>query len=157
MKTEKVKIRTAYDGLPSPAGLSFLDENGKYYHGKTEQCHRDICDIKKIISKYDRTGIISHVNKGIARYGVDYSEVNEFQVNLNFVINAQADFDALPSNIRERFMNDPGKFFEFATNPQNNDEMIKLGLADVPYVAPEVKPMKVEVINPSPTPSGTPA
>jgi phage internal scaffolding protein len=49
---------------------------------------------------------------------------------MNFIIQAQEDFALLPANVRKRFNNDPGEFFEFATNPDNYDDMVKLGLAN---------------------------
>ena len=100
--------------------LDFKDENGEPLHSLTQQCFKDECDIGKILRKYDKTGLITHVNQAKADYG-DYSEVNEFQESLNFVIKSQADFNALPSRIRKRFGNDPGAFFEFVTDPSNTD------------------------------------
>lgn len=109
----------------------------------TEQHHVDACSISTILKQYDRTGLITHVNRSVAAYG-DYTEVNEYQEALNTTIRAQNAFDELPSAIRKRFDNDPGEFFEFATNPANIDELVELGLAER---MAEPKPQKVEVIN----------
>lgn len=109
----------------------------------TEQHHVDACSTSTILKQYDRTGLITHVNRSVASYG-DYTEVNEYQEALNMTIRAQNAFDELPSTVRKKFHNDPGEFFEFATNPDNLDEMIDLGLAN--RIA-EPKPQKVEVIN----------
>lgn len=98
-----------------------------------EQHHRDNCDITNIIKQYDRTGLITHVTKAVQEYG-DFTLINEYQESLNTVIAAQEAFQELPSHIRKRFNNDPGAFFEFATNPDNKDQMIELGLA-MPSVA----------------------
>ena len=35
----------------------------------------------------------------------------------------------LPAKVRDRFKNDPGQFLEFATDPSNVDELVKMGLA----------------------------
>lgn len=96
--------------------------------GLTKQSDKDSCDIGLILKKYDQTGLITHVNNAVAQYG-DYTKVNEYQESLNLVHKAQKAFDELPVDIRKRFAYDPGQFFEFATNPQNADEMVKLGLA----------------------------
>ena len=111
--------------------------------GLTEQNHRDACDVHHIVRRYDQTGLIQHVNTAVAQYG-DFTEVNEYQESLNTVIRAQDAFDQLPAKIRAKFNNDPGEFFEFATNPDNLQEMIDLGLAEK---MAEPQPMKVEVIN----------
>ena len=97
----------------------------------TQQHMKDETDIRKIIEKYDRTGLIGHVQRGIAQYG-DFSEVNEYREALDLVANANASFAELPSAIREKFGNDAGAFFEFATNPENIEEMQEMGLAPKP-------------------------
>lgn len=124
--------------------LMFLDENGEPEKSRTKQADKDQTDIHNIIRTYDRTGLVQHVAKGVAQYG-DFTNVNEFQESLNFVIAAQQSFSELPSTIRAKFNNDPGLFFEFATNPENLDKMVEMGLAKAP--TPEPAPMRVEVVN----------
>lgn len=97
----------------------------------TQQHFAKECDIKEIIKKHDRTGIITHVARGVAHYG-DYSEVNEYREALDLVNNAGESFMGLPAKIRQMFNNDPGEFFEFATNPDNAERMVELGLASSP-------------------------
>lgn len=129
-----MQFKTRYEGRKA-IKLSF---EGSEPYGKTEQAHKASCDINSILKQYDRTGLITHVNRIQAEYG-DYTAINEYQQSLNLVIKAQADFDALPSAIRKRFGFDPGLFVEFVTNPSNQDEMIRLGLAvdnRPPVVAP---------------------
>jgi hypothetical protein len=41
------------------------------------------------------------------------------------------------------FQNNAGTFLEFATNPENNNKMIELGLKEAPIVQEE-QPMKAE-------------
>ena len=88
----------------------------------------DDCDIKTIISRYDKTGIIANVAKGVARYG-DYSEINEYREALDLVNDANNSFMELPSEVRSYFDNDAGLFFETATDPSKIDVMRELGLA----------------------------
>ena len=105
----------------------------------TQQHMKDEVDIRNIIKKHDRTGIIDHVARGVAHYG-DYSEVNEYRTYLDFVKAADESFQALPANIRQRFQNDAGVFYEFATNPSNEKEMIEMGLVKAPEIEVEVPP-----------------
>lgn len=121
------KIRKAYEKHERKS-ISFIDDEGNH-DGMTEQHHKSAVDINNIIRQHDRTGIITHVNRSVASYG-DYTEVNEYQECLNRVIAADNAFSALPAHVREKFKNDPGEFFEFATNPENHDEMVELGLAN---------------------------
>lgn len=130
-------FRTAY-GERNRVATSFLDEEGNPLPSMTQQNFKAECEINNILRRYDKTGLITHVNNAVAQYG-DYTEVNEYQESLNMVINAQNAFNELPSEVRKRFGNDPGAFFEFATNPANHEEMVRLGLANPPEnIAPEL-------------------
>lgn len=64
------------------------------------------------------------------KYG-DFANPLSYQESLNLVIHAQEQFNSLSSRVRERFANDPQKFLEFTSNPENAEEMVKLGLATV--------------------------
>jgi len=103
---------------------------------RTEQCHKDECDINKIIAKYDRTGVLNHVNEFEAQYedltGLDY------QTMLNTVANAQSMFEGLPSQIRNQFDNDPQKFISFMDDESNNEQMYEMGLKNRPIPDPIV-------------------
>ncbi len=120
----------------------FHDEDGNH-DGLTEQHHKDSTDINTIIRNYDKTGIISHVAAAKAQYG-DFTKVNEYQEALNVVLSADQAFSEVPAKIRAKFGNDAGRFFEFVTNPDNQDELVELGLAERKE---EPKPQKVEVVN----------
>lgn len=133
-------FKSAYSEKPRN-GLVFLDDEGNPLPGRTKQSFKAETDINRILAQYDRTGLITHVNRAVADYG-DYTEINEYQESMNMVIKAQDAFAALPSAIRSRFANDPGKFLEFASNPANLDSMVEMGLAIRP-AAPEVPPAPI--------------
>lgn len=94
----------------------------------TIQSEADACDINKIMAQWAKTGLLPHVNRFPGSYG-DFSDASDYQTALNRVIEAQDAFMELPAAIRTKFDNDPGKFLEFASNPENAQEMINLGLA----------------------------
>lgn len=129
------KFRSAYSPRVR-VDLSFLDEEGQPLPTLTQQHAKAECDINNILRQYDRTGVITHVAKAAGQYG-DFTAVNEYQESLNMVIAAQEAFMELPSGIRKQFANDPGAFFEFATDPANADQMVALGLANPPQVVAE--------------------
>lgn len=124
----------------------------------TQQHHVDQVKVQNIIKRYDKTGILDHVARGVAHYG-DYTAVNEYKTALDFVNQANQSFSDLPASIREKFSNNAGEFFEFATDPKNKDEMIKMGLfpqEQVPIDPPkEASNGKVEASEVSPQPSET--
>lgn len=139
----KVKFKTAYDERKRE-GFQTTGES------LTQQHFAQEADIKTIIKKHDRTGIISHVARGVAHYG-DYSELNEYREALDMINSANASFAELPAEVRKYFSNDAGEFFEFATDPKNAEKMVQLGLAEAPPVpkadaAPaEIKTAEAEV------------
>ena len=124
-----MKFKTAYDKRERK-GYETTGESLTQQHFAKE------ADIKTIIRKHDRTGIISHVARGVAQYG-DYSEINEYREALDMVNSANASFMELPSELRAMFHNDAGEFFEFATNPANGEKMIEMGLKEAPPVLEE--------------------
>ncbi|MDC3347583.1 hypothetical protein OAW32_03265 [bacterium] len=128
----KIKFKTAY-GDRVRKGYQTTGES------LTQQSHAAAADVRNIIKQYDRTGLIANVNKGIAQYG-DYSEINEYAEALNMVREANESFATIPSHIREQFNNNAGLFFEFATDPKNSEEMIKMGLKKAPIIVEEATP-----------------
>lgn len=98
--------------------------------GKTQQSFMDECDIHKIISRAEKTGTLRELlsQSGQPLYG-DFSEVPEYQESMNIIVRAREQFDALPSELRDRFANSPERFLEFTSNPKNVEEMVSLGLA----------------------------
>ena len=124
---KKLEFKTAYgDRVASP-----FNTTGE---SLTQQHFLEECDIKTIIKKHDRTGLIQHVAQGVAEYG-DYSEVHEYREALDLINAADESFAGLPADVRKAFNNDAGEFFEFATNPDNAGKMVELGLAPSPTPA----------------------
>ena len=141
----KQKIRNAFDR--QRVQFKTEGESLTQQHFETEQ------DVRNIIKQYDRTGLITNVARGVARYG-DYSEVNEYREALDLVNNATSSFMELPAKLREMFNNNPGEFFEFATNPENADQMVQLGLSGKPVQEEQVVPTTKAEIPPAPQEAG---
>lgn len=138
-----LKYATPYDGLRKEksdiTSVKFLDKDGELLNpSRTKQCHKDECDINNIVKKYDKHGLLTHVNNAIAQYG-DYSEINEFLESQLIVKKAEQSFSEIPSEIRAKFKNNAGEFFEFANNPANIDELVNLGLAHKPEIVENPK------------------
>jgi phage internal scaffolding protein len=110
------------------------------------------CDVREIIKRNDRTGIIQHVNRGVAQYA-DVSDVKDYKEALEMINSSMESFMGLPSDIRKLFDNDPGEFFEFATNPANADKMVEMGLASSP--APEAGSGDTAPVESAPEPVDT--
>lgn len=135
-------------------GRTFEDGSIMY---TTEQAHKATCDVNNIIRKYDKTGLILHVSRFEAQYG-DMTGL-DFKTAQDLVLNAQASFDELPSNIRKYFNNSPMELLTFMEDPNNREKAIELGLIN-PLWTPEsdglgehVKEGENKVLtDPNPTP-----
>lgn len=103
--------------------------------GRTKPEFKESCDINHILSRYVNTGQIP-IHQKPPLYG-DFSEVKDYRESLNLLIEAENNFNDLPSKIRKRFDNDPAKFLEFMDNPDNEAEMRELGILPPVDVATE--------------------
>ncbi len=95
----------------------------------THQSMAPECDINTIMQKYERTGVLEHRNNYEGQYGDFADGPLDYHESMNSVIAADEMFQTLPARIRRRFHNDAGAFIDYATNPENQDELIELGLA----------------------------
>lgn len=121
---------------------------------QTQQCFKNECDINRILDKYQKTGLVTHLSDHSGAYG-DYSGDLDYQTSLNFVMSAQQAFNDLPSSIRRRFENDPGKFLDFVENPENSEALIEMGLATPK--AENLNPGKDSNVSEPAQPNDTPA
>jgi len=81
----------------------------------TKQSFADETDINKIVARFEKTGLIEHLNSREPFYG-DVSDIVGYQEALNVVQKADDLFNAYPAKVRERFDNDPVKFIEFISD-----------------------------------------
>ncbi len=95
----------------------------------TKQSFREECQISNIMRKYEKTGLLEHVNKHEGNYG-DFSNHVDYLSSVLLVRNADEMFMKLPASIRRRFGNDSAEFLEFVQDPGNREAMIALGLAN---------------------------
>ena len=99
----------------------------------TEQCHKDDCDINKIIDRFNRTGDISVLSTMQVKQGF-YADVtgaaSSFMELQAKVAEGKSIFESLPSEIRSKFGNNAAVFWDFVSDPANKEECIKLGLLE---------------------------
>lgn len=61
---------------------------------------------------------------------------NTYMDVMNQLNQARDQFMSLPAKVRSQFDNDPGRFVDFVSDPNNGDELVRLGLATVRPVEP---------------------
>lgn len=134
MKTSELRFRHAY-GTRYAVPISFTGPS------RTKQEFKDDCDINVLMGKYLRTGQMDHVNHMLPQFE-DVSEI-DYQAAQNLIADAKSMFLDIPSGIRARFDNDPGKLLDWVHDPRNAKEASDLGFLDLSkcppgyYSAPE--------------------
>lgn len=109
----------------------------------TEQSPAHDADINVIMQKYSKTGQIPRV-LAEPMYG-DFSNPISYADAVLTVRAAEEAFMQIPAKVRMQFGNDPGEFIKFATNPENKEELKKLGLTK-PTPEPTIEQQTLEAI-----------
>jgi len=110
-------------------GLECLDVS------RTIQAQKDEADINNIVRNFGVTGKVPQSVR-VPTYG-DFDSTSDYREALEAIKAAEASFLAMPSDLRLKLDNDPGRFVEWCADEKNLDEMRKLGLAvPAPVVAP---------------------
>lgn len=108
----------------------------KFFHkpSLTRQEFKHECDLEKQVRRFAQTpdGAIALQNaQGFQenlQFG-DVSDVPDYRTARDMVLSANDRFMQLPAQLRKKFDNDPAVFLDYCSNPENLDEMRKLGLA----------------------------
>lgn len=93
----------------------------------TQQQFEKETNVNNIMAKYKKTGLLTHYKHHQGNFG-DFSTIEDYQTSLNKIMQAQDSFESLPSEVRSKFFNDPGKLIDFLSKPENDEEAIALGL-----------------------------
>lgn len=109
----------------------------------TRQEFAEECDINTLMDRYEKSGVISHVNRAQPKY-FDMTVMPDLREALDMMRDASIAFSSLPAKVRREFDNDPQQFVDYAQNPENIDRMREWGLAPPPPV--EAPPMKVSIV-----------
>jgi phage internal scaffolding protein len=97
---------------------------------KVKKSQQEATDINNIVERWLQNGAppggLWH-NRNQPVYA-DFSNVQEFNVMLNQVRQAEADFAALPAHIRAQFDNDPAKLVDWLSRLENEEEAQEKGI-----------------------------
>lgn len=132
-----VLIRSVYKQRPGRILVEFKEDS------LTQQQFKDECDINHIMQRYRETGFLTDPLKpGTARpqFG-DFSTAADFMEAQNIIVRARENFEALPSQVRDEFGNDPVRMLAFLENESNYERAVELGLVEKrpdPPPAPQV-------------------
>lgn len=94
---------------------------GDFEETRTKQSFRDSCDINMIMKRYQTTGVVEHVSKYGAQYGVE--DGRTFTENMQQIARAQNMFNELPASARKFFDHDPAKFLDYVSDLDDPDKL----------------------------------
>lgn len=105
--------------------------------GVTDPSGAGDCDINNIVARFHKTGVLPNV-KDVQSVFADVYDAPTYQDAMGVVATAHNQFSALDAKTRKKFSNNPAEFLEFAVNPENFQEMVKLGIYEdsVPTPSP---------------------
>jgi len=102
--------------------------------GQTQQHFTEACDVNNIVERYQRTGILDHVNPATGRYG--YAPSRSY-ADVAFAVAAmRSQYETLPEKVRERFPDFYG-FVDAFDDPNAQSALVELGLIPPPAGVPE--------------------
>ena len=93
----------------------------------TLQSEAEDADINTIVRRFGITGQLPS-NVRVPTSG-DFTGIGTYHEAMNLLLDAEASFMQMPAEVRVRFNHDPQEFINFAENPDNYDEAVRLGLA----------------------------
>jgi len=96
----------------------------------TQESDAKDSDINVIMARFKSTGQLPH-RLTEPLFG-DFSAPIDYAQAVTTINEANDAFMSLPAKIRGQFGNDPGEFIKFATNPENREELNKMGLIREP-------------------------
>ena len=142
----------------------FYHQFNRPYHPGTEnlepsmtrQSELESSDINSIMARYKTTGYLPTGDEREAFFA-DVSEMGDYRTAMQHMLDAEAFFMSLPSELRAEFENDTAQFLDFVSNDENHDRMVEMGLLE-PGFQPETPtpPVKPAATEKKPTESGTP-
>lgn len=146
--SELPRFRTPDDGLSDfysdmtsmffdPDRQVGLDPKGKPFfpdRSVTLQEFTAELDLNVIMARYKASGFDPStlpVSTRKALSGDFTGAPQSYHEALTFITDTRNAFMTLDADIRARFENDPQQFLDFVSNPENQEELVKMGLAEL--------------------------
>lgn len=100
---------------------------GDFEPSITDQSAKQSSNMNYIMSQYLKTGLLPESSKRLARY-IDNTNVPSLEDAYTRLNEARELFMLLPAKLRKQIDNDPKKLPAFLVDPDNKDQLIKLGI-----------------------------
>lgn len=117
------------------AGFRRLSVGVECGPGRVRASMKDECDINRIMSRYAKSGLVTHLAAGKPRY-MDVSDVGDYRSLVERVARAEKVFLRLPAKVRASFQNSAAVFLDAVADPGRRPELEALGVLE-PSKPPE--------------------
>lgn len=95
--------------------------------GRTKQAFGSEVNINTIVRKYEQTGMVTHLARGVPRYG-DFSAATDLKTALDLAHEAHDQFRKMNPYVRKAADNDPVRFLEMLATEEGTQELLDAGL-----------------------------
>lgn len=109
--------------------------------GLTEQHHKKACDINNILAKYQKTGLIDHIERREGKWGDVTGQ--DYKRSMDLIAEAKTAFYELPSTVRDHFDNDPAEYLDLVAQEGGVEELRQI-LNPKPEKEGQEQPSQVE-------------
>ena len=122
--------------VAEPVKLPFITAYGPHLkvdkeftkESETKSDMKEECDINKIVAGFSNGKVPANLREITeANYG-SFDTEDDYASAMSKVVAAQQAFEALPSELRAEFQNDPGQFLDYVNNPDNEAALVERGL-----------------------------
>lgn len=93
---------------------------------RTKQSFAEEADINNIVQKHDARTLIQSLNLAEKSYG-DVTSFQDFHEIMNVLVEAEQDFQNLPSDVRRLFDNDVAVYLDTAHDDDKRNALVDLG------------------------------
>jgi len=95
---------------------------------RTQKQHKDQVNVNNIMKKFKKTGSITHLRNAKEGVYADLTQITDYAESLMQIKKADEAFLSIPSEIRNKFQNNPANLISYLKDPKNTEEAIKHGL-----------------------------
>lgn len=120
-----LRVVGIYDSDACSAENAFTCEG----ESMARQEFKDECDINTIIERFGIGENPIETQQWVTNIDI-HDAPDNYQDVMNQLNEARDQFMSLPAKVRSQFNNSPYDFMNFVSNPENGDEMVRLGLAE---------------------------
>lgn len=122
----KKRIQTFFEKVDEKTGE--IIPISPAHASRAKQQFKDQTDANLIMKRFKKMGITYNSLPNSSGVYADLTQIPDLQASYDSIIRAESAFAALPSDIRNKFNNDPIELVKFLSDSKNDKVAVELGL-----------------------------